>query len=100
MLLAGLKIEPAREADIAEEISQHLNDRYEELLGKGMTEQNAENALREELTTGRLDAQLRSLLPLAPPALVPGKEERGNPLAGLWRDLHYATRSLRLNPGF
>lgn len=99
-LLAGLKIEPTREAEITEEISQHLNDRYEELIAKGVTEQNAENTLREELSSGRLGTQLRSLLPLASAPLVPGKQERGNPLAGLGKDLHYAMRSLRLNPGF
>ena len=100
-LLAGLKIEPIREADITEEISQHLNDRYEELLSQGTSAQQAEHSLRQELSAGRLDAQLRALLPTAPAALVPGREERGrNPLTGLWRDLHYAARALRLNAGF
>ena len=54
-LLAGLKIEPIREADITEEISQHLNDRYEELLSQGTSAQQAEHSLRQELSAGRLD---------------------------------------------
>ena len=100
-LLSGLKIEPTREADIAEEISQHLNDKYEELLAQGFSQQQAEQTLKQELASGRLDAQLRSLLPDAPPPLVPGREDRrANFLAGLGRDIHYALRSLRLNPGF
>jgi putative ABC transport system permease protein len=99
--LGGLNLEPTREADIAEEISQHLNDKYEELLTQGASAQQAEHTLKQELSAGRLDAQLRSLLPAAPLSLVPGGEERGrNPLAGLWKDLRYATRALRLNPGF
>src|SRR5215472_11152075 len=100
-LLACLKIEPTREADIAEEISQHLNDKYEELLAQGASEQHAEQTLKLELTTGRLDAQLRSLLPKARSPLALGREEhRTNPLAGVLKDLYYATRMLRLNPGF
>lgn len=98
--LAGLSIEPVREAEITEEISQHLNDRYEELLAGGASPQHAEQSLKQELNAGHLDAQLRSLLPLAQPPLVPGHEDRGNILTGLWRDLHYASRSLRLNRGF
>ena len=33
--LAGLKVDPAREPSIVEEISQHLDDRYSELLARG-----------------------------------------------------------------
>ncbi len=30
--IAGLKLEPTREAEIVEELAQHLEDRYAELL--------------------------------------------------------------------
>jgi hypothetical protein len=33
--LAPLKLSPAREGEIAEEIAQHLDDRYHELLAAG-----------------------------------------------------------------
>jgi putative ABC transport system permease protein len=33
--LAGLKLAPVREAEIVEELSQHLDDRYEELIALG-----------------------------------------------------------------
>ena len=36
--LAGLKLAPAREAAIVEEVSQHLEDRYQELVSGGATE--------------------------------------------------------------
>jgi hypothetical protein len=36
--LAPLKPAPAREAEIAEELSQHLEDRYQEFLSRGLTE--------------------------------------------------------------
>ena len=47
--LAPLRIEPAREAEIVEELSQHLNDRYEELVARGSSE---EAARRELLVRG------------------------------------------------
>jgi hypothetical protein len=39
--LAGLKLAPTREAQIAEELAQHQDDRYQELLARGATELNA-----------------------------------------------------------
>ena len=35
--LIGLKLEPTREAEIVEELSQHLDDRYAELCASGAT---------------------------------------------------------------
>lgn len=99
-LLAGLKLEPSREAEIVEELSQHLNDRYEELLGGGAAAEHAERTIRLELTAGGLDAQLKPLLPIASSLAVPGDTQPARLLAGMWKDLHYAARALRLNPGF
>ena len=39
--LADLKLAPPREAEIVEELAQHLDDRYEELLASGVTEAEA-----------------------------------------------------------
>ena len=36
--LASLKLAPAREAEIVEEVAQHLEDRYQELVAGGATE--------------------------------------------------------------
>ena len=33
--LEGLRLDPAREASIVEEISQHLDDRYDDLVARG-----------------------------------------------------------------
>ena len=33
--LASLRLEPAREAEIVEELAQHVEDRYEELMTTG-----------------------------------------------------------------
>jgi putative ABC transport system permease protein len=40
--LSGLRLSPAREAEIVEELSQHLEDRYQELLAGGMSPDEAE----------------------------------------------------------
>src|SRR4051812_38027522 len=46
--LEGLGLSPAREAEIVEELSQHLDDQYEQALSHGATEEAArENVLRE-----------------------------------------------------
>ena len=52
--IAGLNLEPTREADIVEELSQHLRDRYEEMLASGIAPNQAYATLRAELEDGRL----------------------------------------------
>src|SRR5262245_26540381 len=47
--LAGLKLEPTREAAIIEELAQHLADHYAELLSGGATEAEAYRAALAEL---------------------------------------------------
>jgi hypothetical protein len=39
--LAGLRLAPAREAEIVEELSQHMDDRYEELRAAGTSDPDA-----------------------------------------------------------
>jgi hypothetical protein len=34
--LSGLRLSPTREAEIVEELSQHLDDRYRELIAGGI----------------------------------------------------------------
>ena len=40
--LAGLRLTPAREAEIVEELAQHLADRYQELEADGVGEAEAQ----------------------------------------------------------
>ena len=47
--LADLRLSPAREVEIVEELSQHLDDRYEELRAAGSSDADARRLAIEEL---------------------------------------------------
>jgi len=46
--LAGLKLAPTREAEIVDEIAQHLEENYRELLSSGLVAEEAFRATLEE----------------------------------------------------
>ncbi|HEY7181909.1 MAG TPA: ABC transporter permease [Blastocatellia bacterium] len=100
--LAALKLEPAREAEIVEELSQHLEDRYAESLGCGATPEEAYLAALAELSAGAtLQRELRRVeRQVAPEPIVFGTNRRRNMVADLWQDLSYSARTLWKTPSF
>jgi len=100
--LAGLKLEPTREAAIVEELAQHLDDCYAELLASGVTPAEAERQTRAELSGNELLArELRRVeRQVAPEPIVLGTNRRTNMLADLWQDLRYGARMLWNSRGF
>jgi len=99
--LAGTKLPPAREAEIVEEVAQHLDDRYRELLAGGATEAEARRTALEEISEEKLLAKglERVEHQATQEPVVVGAREKKNILAGLWPDVRYALRMLFKNPG-
>src|SRR4051812_13179502 len=97
--LAHLRLAPAREAEIVEELSQHLEDLYQEMLLEGRTEAEALHAALLELSD---DSSLANELRLtesqirSEPVVLGAR--RMNMIADLWQDLLYGFRVLLKQP--
>ncbi|HVF72955.1 MAG TPA: ABC transporter permease [Chthoniobacterales bacterium] len=100
--LRSLGLAPARENEIAEELSQHLEDQYEQALSRGATEDEArEDVLIEFNQTDVLARSLKGVEPRVPQNPIPmGTERKRNMFADLSQDVRYGARMLLKNPGF
>src|SRR5262245_8698544 len=99
--LAGLQLSPTREAEIIEELSQYLDDCYEELLAGGATPAEAERLTQAELSASELLARelQRVEKEVRQEPLVLGTNRRSNIMADLWQDLRYGAQMISKNPG-
>jgi predicted permease len=99
--LASLRLSPNRENEIIEELSQHLEDRWQELVASGASEDEATKLALAGFRDGDLLA--RHLAPLrqarAPERITPGAP-KGRVITDLWQDLRYAARTLKKRPTF
>ena len=99
--LTSLRLSPARENEIVEELCQHLEDRWQELVGAGLPEDEATKLALSGFRDGELLA--RHLAGLrqahAPTSVAPGAPP-AHLLADLSHDLRYAARLMWQRPGF
>jgi putative ABC transport system permease protein len=100
--LAPLRLWPEREANIVEEVAQHLDDRYRAWRAAGHDHDEAVAAAWRELEEGQVlereIARIERPQPLELPP--PGAPARGRWVAALWRDVRTAGRALRQQPVF
>src|SRR5438270_4531146 len=100
--LSELGRSPTREAEIVEELDQHLNDQYEQSLNSGETEEEAHQAVVRELNESTLLAEELNRVEehgQNEPATF-GGGRKTNMLSEVGQDLRYGLRMLAKNPGF
>src|SRR5262245_22844608 len=91
--LTSLRLTPAEEADLADELSQHLEDRFRELRIRGMSDAEARRVVLEELDgDGNLASKLRGVVRRGTVPAPLGTPARGSFLGQLRQDARYAMR--------
>ncbi len=100
--LTKLQVSAAREAEIVDELAQHLEDEYDQALSRGVSEKEAERAILENLNVpDLLDRELKRVERRAPQNPAPmGTRQRSNLIADLGQDIRYGLRMFAKNPTF
>jgi hypothetical protein len=99
--LSSLDLDSAHEIEIVEELSQHLDDRYQELISSGATDADARRDVLMELNHEELSSpgRLKVMRQTRREPAASGRTSEGIS-ASLGQDLRYAVRQLQRNPGF
>jgi putative ABC transport system permease protein len=99
--LSSLRLSPTREAEIVDELSQHLEDRYQELIAGGAPPEEAERVALADFRDGNvLREQMASLRQARAPAPIAPGAPTGHLFSDLWQDLRYGARTFWKQPGF
>jgi macrolide transport system ATP-binding/permease protein len=99
--LAAAKLEATREAEIVEELAQHMELLYEELLCDGATAEEAQRAILEEFSENQSLAQeIQQVERTAPPDSIFLETGRKHMFADFWQDLKFGLRMMGKARGF
>jgi putative ABC transport system permease protein len=99
--MSRLQLAPARESEIVEELAQHLDDRYQELLSEGTADSEARRLTLAELSENELFRELKNVeRKTEPEPIVIGTNRKINMIADIGKDLRYGLRMLLKRPAF
>lgn len=99
--LASLGLRPEREAEIVEELAQHLDDRVRDLVAFGADPAAARaEALADLDAPEELARRLGEIVPRPLNLPPPGAPSRGRWWQARWQDVRHSARSLRRSPAF
>ena len=100
--LSELQLSPTREAEIVEELSQHLEQEYERAVSGGASEEEARQKALEELNTpDLLRRELKNVEHrVSQHPITSGTRSKVNIFSDLGQDVRYALRMLAKNPAF
>ncbi|HTE46804.1 MAG TPA: ABC transporter permease [Gemmatimonadaceae bacterium] len=103
--LANARLDPAYEADIVEELAQHLDDQFADLTARGMSSDDARATLLTQLDdpASRFPHDIlecRRAVRIRDSTPIGGRPTATNFLASIWHDMKYGARALRRTPGF
>ena len=99
--LASIRLSPTREAEIVDELSQHLEDRYRELIAGGTSPDEATRLALADFQGGHLLGQkMASLRQGHVTAATTLGAPTGHLVSDLWQDVRHATRVFWKLPAF
>jgi predicted permease len=98
--LSSLRLSPTREASLSEELSQHLEDHYRELIAGGATPEAARQRALAGLDRHELLRELRQVERANRQEPVTAVSPERSLVSGVGRDFRYSLRVLRKSPGF